>query len=165
MILTKLGTVSTAHAVTAGSVKSEEVLNLGALGVNGFGPGGNRIFIDLETVVAAGGGTTSTYQFQLVVSDTADLSANRKEILSVTITGAADVRIAAAGRKILTMELPDQVWRVMKANAGYVYCGWWVTLANGNGVATLTYNGAFSPSRPRTDDNMQVTASPVNLPA
>lgn len=164
MILTKDGVLDTALALAVGAVKSEDVLDLGELCVNGFGPGGNKAYLDIETRVAAAGGTTSTYQCQLVVSDQANLSANRIEICGVTITGAADVRIAKAGEKILSMELPDQLWRVMKANAGYKYCGLWWTLANGNGVATLTVNSALSPSRPRTPDGIQVTQSPVSLP-
>lgn len=165
MILEELGVLDTALALTDGSVKSENVLDLGGLAANGFGPGNNNIFLDVEVAVAAGGGTSSTYQCQLVVSDQEDLSNNRKEIVSVTITGAADVRIAAANRKILSMSLPDQVWRIAKGNAGYRYCGLYWTLANGNGTASLTVNSAVSPSQPRTEDGLQVTRSPVELPS
>ena len=165
MFLDKQGALDVALALAAGSVKSEEVLNLDELAAKGFGPGNANIFLDIETAVAAGGGSTSTYQVQLVVSDQANLSSNRKEVLSVTMTGLTDVRIAAAGRKILSCSIPDQVWRIAKANAGYKYVGLWWTLANGNGTATLTVNSAISPSQPATEPGLQATVSNVDLPS
>lgn len=167
MILEALGVLEN-HAITftTGSAKATNVLNLGALGIYGFGPGGNRIFLDIETVTIAGN-ATATYQIDVVVSNSETLSSNRKPVLSTgVITGSTDTRIAAALRKIFTGEICDQIWSVMQANAGYVYCGLWVTIGAGSGTTpTLTFNAAISPSRPRTKDDVQVTDSPVNLPS
>jgi len=160
MILALLGVLSTAHDITPGATRvSENVLDLQALGAKGFGPGGNQIFLDIETETAATGDAADTFEFDLAVGDAADFSGNNLSVVKVEITGYADQRLAAAGRKILTCELPDQVWQL--AREGYRYLGLLSTISAGS---TVSLNAAISPSRPRTPDNVQVTQSPVGLP-
>ena len=135
------------------------------MGVAGFGPGGNKVFIDLECETVATGDANDTFVFDFIVADSTDLDngtqgTNYYKVLTVDILNYADPRIATAGKKILTVEIPDQVWQMAKE--GFRYFGLNSTISAGS---TVSINCAISPSRPRTEDNVQVTSSPVDLPS
>jgi hypothetical protein len=75
----------------------------------------------------------------------------------------SDPRIATAGKKILSVQLPDQI-RTM-AREGYRYLGLQYVLADGNGTAALSVNAGISLGRPQTEHNVQVTTSNVGTPS
>jgi hypothetical protein len=164
MILEELGVISTAQDLLAGTAVGENVIDLGALAAKGFGPGNNNIFIDLEceTPEADASGSSSTYTFNFIVDDTEALTSGVYTVLSVPCVHG-DPRISAAGKKILSCSIPDQVWSLAKE--GYRYFGLSSVLVDGNGTAGVSVNCAISPSQPRTEDGNQVTRSPVELPS
>lgn len=162
MILEQLGVLSTAQDLVAGAADSENVVDLGAIANVGYG----QIWLSIicETAKGALAGTTSTFQFDLVVSSTATLDTLVRSVCRIYIDNvAADPRIAAVERNIASMEVGQQISEA--ANATYRYCGLISTLADGNGTATVSINAALSPSKPRTKDNVQVTRSNVTIPS
>jgi hypothetical protein len=162
MILTKPGILTTAQALTAGNTVSEWVIDLAALGIQGFGPGVNNLWLDIETVVADSGGTADTYVINLVVDDTEALTSPVYYIISIPMVHG-DPRMDAAGKKIYSGMLPDQIWQMAKE--GYRYLGLYCVLADVGGTAGVTINAAISPSKPRTEDNTQVLRSNVTIPS
>lgn len=165
-LLHTLGVLSTAQDLTAGSTASENVIDMGVLGINGFGPGDSMPYLDLETETIAAGDGSDTYEFTLMVGDAVDngkldLNGNLLDTgLHVLITGVTDTRLATAGKKIITCQLPDQIRQL--ARTGYRYLGIKSDISSG---ATISINAAVTPGRPRTEDNVQVTTSPVGLPS
>jgi len=163
MTLEEFGVLSTAQDLTDGAVISENVINLGAVANIGFGD--LWLSIICETAQGASAGTSSTFDFDLVVSTSAALTTN-KSVCKVYIdyTGSvADPRIAAAGRNIAYMEIGQQIAEVVDST--YYFLGLVSTLADGNGTAAVSINAAISPSKPRTRDNVQVTRSNVTIPS
>jgi len=162
MILEALGSLSTAQDLTNGATDSENVIDLGTIADVGFGD--MWLSIVCETAIGGSAGTSSTYQFDLVVSSTATLDTLVRSVCRIVIVNtAADPRIAAADRNIARCELGMQIAEV--ADATYRYLGLISTLADGNGTATVSINAAMSPSKPRTKDNVQVTRSNVGVPS
>ena len=160
MILEELGELSTAQDLTAGAVDSENVIDLGAVANTGLNQA--HLSIEVETI-QAGGGTSSTYQFQLILSSTAGLDTLTREVLSVKITGGADPRIAAINRAIANFEIGHMLGELVDGT--YRYLGLISTLANGNGTAAVSINAVISPSKPGTKFNTQVIRSNVELPS
>jgi len=160
MLLAEKGILSKAQAFTAngsGAVSSNVIL---IPAVAGVAP--TDLWLAVETAVAAGGGTSSTYKIQLLVDTAASLASDPKEVLSVLITGAADARIATAGKPILAVNIGKMLAQLMSATV--IYVGAWITLADGNGTASLSINAALSNSEPRTEDKSQIVDSPVGVP-
>ena len=159
-----LGVLSTAQDFSAEGKQTENILDLGLLGISGFGPGGLEAFMDVETETAAGGDSADTYVLDLIVALTENLNAGTQgtdyyKVLTVDILNVSDPRIATAGRKILTGPLPDQVWEMAKE--GFRYCGFELTISAGS---TLSINAGIVSSKPRTQDNVQVVRSNVSVP-
>lgn len=160
-----LGELSTAQDITGGTpLQSENVIDLGLLGIHGFGPDSD-IYIDLECeTVTASGDSSDTFVFDFNVALTTDLDTGTRgtdfyTVISVPILGIVDPRLTVAGAKILTCKLPDQVWQMAKE--GFRYFGLQSTIS---ATATLSVNCAISTSKPRTPDNQQVTTSNVSVP-
>ena len=164
-MLEKMGSLTvpgTGLDLTAGTTVATNVIDLGALAINGFGPGGNQVFIDLEVEIVESGADNDTYVFNFIVDDTEALTSGVYTILSIPMVGS-DPRLKTAGGKIYSGEIPDQVWQMAKE--GYRYFGLSCVLANVGGTAGVSVNCAITPSRPRTPDDMQVTTSPIALPS
>lgn len=160
MILEELGVLSAAQDLTNGSVDSTNVIDLGAIANVGFGD--MWLSVITETIMGAAAGTSSTFTIALVVATESTLD-NRKTILSIPIVNdVADPRIAAVDRNIACCEVGQMIADV--ADTTYRYMGLYMTLADGNGTATLSVNAAMSPSKPRTRDNVQVVRSNVGVP-
>jgi hypothetical protein len=161
-ILTTPGELSTAQDLTNGNAVSENVIDLGALGI--YGPGTNGLWLDIEceTAEGASSGSSSTYEVKLALDDTEAGTSPVYYVLQVYMAHG-DPRIAVAGRKILTVQLPDQVWQL--ARLGYRYLCLYYVLANGNGTAAVSVNACISPSKPETQKNTQTTRSNVTIPS
>ncbi len=160
-LLEDLGVLSKAQDFTDGAADSTNVIALGAIPDVGF----NDMWLDIETETKIGGsaGTSSTYSFALVVATAANLT-TFKTVLTVDILNdVADPRIAAVNRKIASCEVGMMISEL--ADATYAFLGLIVTLADGNGTATVSINAAMSPSKPRTRDDVQVTRSNISLPS
>ena len=160
MLLEELGVLSTAQDLTAGSADSENVIDLGAFDYLGF----TDLWLSIitETAKGAAAGTTSTFDFKLVVASEATLD-NIREVCSIAIANdVADPRIAAEERSIAMVEVGMQIAET--ADSTYRYLGLISTLADGNGTATVSINAAMSPSKPRTKDNTQVVRSNIGVP-
>lgn len=157
MLLAKKGILSVAQACTDGAVDSTNVIDMGDVANAGV----TDAWLAVQTNVLAGGGSTSTYKVALVVATEATLD-TVKEIVSVTITGLTDARIATAGKPILAINVGKMLNQLCSAT--YRYVGLIVTLANGNGTATLAIDAALSNSEPRTEDKAQVVDSNVGVP-
>jgi hypothetical protein len=156
MILTELGSLASALALTDGTVNTSNVIDMKASGLDGFSPDNTYLFI--QTSTAAGGGSSSTYTFNVIVSDTENLSSG-VTVLSIPITGLTDARIATALEVIYDGKLPDVITKLGKRYFG-VQC----ILANGNGTATLSVNVEVSPSKPKSKDDVQVVDTNVSVP-
>ena len=161
-LLTKPGELSTAQALTAGNTVSENVIDLGALGVNGFGPGVNNIWLDIETVVADSGGAADTYNISVILDDTEAGTSPVYYVFTIPMVNG-DPRIDTAGKKIWAGMLPDQIWQLAKE--GYRYMALYCVLADVGGTAGVTINAQVSPSKPDTQKNTQVIRSNVGVPS
>ena len=159
-LLEELGVLSTAHDLTNGSVDSENVIDLGAIAAVGF----TDMWLDIvcETKIGGSAGSSSTYTFDLVVATEAALNTTRSVARIAIVNTAADPRIALADRSIAMIEVGNQIAETM--DASYQFLGLILTLADGNGTATVSINAAMSPSKPRTKDNVQVVRSNVGVP-
>jgi len=162
MILDRLGKMEAgALALVAGAVDSTNVIQVAALD---FAHPTDLWWV-VDTHTAAGGGTSSTYQFQLILSQESTLDTNI-QILSRTVTGAASACIATAGKHIIACNVGKMIKDLMgEAGSDYAYIGMIITLADGNGTATLKVNGALSNSEPQTEYAAQVVDSNVSVPA
>lgn len=158
------GELSTAQDLTgAASVQTENVVDLAALGIQGYGPDAD-VYIDLECETVAAGDSADIFTYDFNVATTTDLDAgtqsvNYFKVITVQILGILDVRQAVAGAKILTCSIPDQVWQLAKE--GFRYFGCNSTTTTGGSVSI---NCTISTSKPRTPDNQQVTTSNVGVP-
>jgi len=166
MILTKLGVLSTAQDLTADTVESEEILNITALGIDGPQPASN-LYLDIETETIATGDSAVVFTFNLVLSDhetTLDngtVGTDWFNIVGVVITDFEDPRIATAGNKILSCQIPDTLRMIARTDATLLYLGLLLTVSGG---ATLSVNAAIMMGRPDTAHNVQVTRSNVAVP-
>lgn len=168
MILEDLGVLSEAQALTAnGTDQSTNIIDLTAAGANSFGPG-SQLYLDIEAVIKATGDSSDTLQIDLIMADSTDLDngtegTNFYTIRRIHITNIADPRIAAIGRKICSGAISDQIYQLSRSSifASACYLGLQYTLSAG---AALTVNAAISPSKPKTEDNVQVVRSNVSVP-
>ena len=116
------------------------------------------IWIVVSTNVAADYTTENeTYELQLrcgTGTDGTDINAGAKIILSTTALNGNDARLATAGKYVLRCSLP------FEANLRYLQ---WYYAQVGT-TNTWTIDASLSPTKPPTDDNIQVTQSPVAVP-
>lgn len=164
MVFDHLGELSTAQDFDSETKQTENLVDLGALGIQGYGPDTDvYLVIECETVTAAGD-TSDTFTFDLNVALTTDLDTGTRgtdfyTVLSIPILNNTDPRLTTAGVMIYSGRIPDQVWQMAKE--GYRYCG--VNIAI-DSAATLSVNVTLSTSKPRTPDNQQVSTSNIGVP-
>lgn len=155
MLLAKLGILSTAQDLTAGTTDSENVIDLSAVDYAGL----SDVWLHVETETVATGDGSDTYEFKLVLATEATLD-TIKEVCKVVITGVTDSRIATAGKRILSVNLGKMLAQL--ASSTYRYLGLMSVISDG---ATVSINAAISNSEPRSDDHRQVVDSNVGLPS
>lgn len=163
MVFDHFGELSTAQDYSAENKQTENIIDLAALGIQGYGPDAD-VYIDLECETVATGDSGDTFVFDFIVADSTNLNngtqgTNYYKVITVDILHYADPRIAVAGAKILTCRLPDQVWQLAKE--GFRYFGIETTISGGS---TLSINATISTSKPRTPDNQQVSTSNIGVP-
>jgi hypothetical protein len=122
-------------------------------------PGASDIWVVLSTNVAASyADQDENYLFQLRTgtgTDGTDINAGAKVIHALPSTAGNDTRLATAGefiwRHTLDMDASQQRYiQLYHENSGT--------------SRTITIDFSLSPTRPRTDFNIQVESSPVGLP-
>jgi hypothetical protein len=125
----------------------------------GYAASGRQIWIVLSVNVAADYTTgDETYEFQLRTgtgTDGTDINAGAMVILSTSALNGDDARLDAAGDFILRCSVPyetdsQQYWQWYYAQTGT--------------TNTITVDGSFSPSPPRSNYNIQVASSNVTVP-
>ena len=163
-IFDHFGELSTAQDLTAGTAQTENVVDLAALGIQGYGPDSD-VYIDMTCETAATGDSADTFVYDWIVADSTDLDngtevTNYFTVFTVGILGVLDVRQTVAGNKIFTCRMPDQVWQLAKE--GFRYFGCNMTISAGS---TVSVNVTINTSKPRTPDNQQVTTSNVGVPS
>jgi hypothetical protein len=162
MILDRLGKLqSGATALAAGAVDSDNVIQTAALDFASL----TDLWWVVKTAVAPTvAGTTSTFKFDLVLSQEATLDTN-VEVLSRTVTSTAS-KCLVANRNIININVGKMLKDLLETDgSSYPYIGMIITLVDGNGNADLQVEAALSPSEPRTDDHAQVVTSNVGVPA
>ncbi len=158
------GELSTAQDLSSGTVQTENIVDLAALGIQGYGPDAD-VFIDMECETAAAGDSADTFKYEWLVATTTNLDNGTQSVeyfklpMTTEILGILDARQLVAGAKIHSGRIPDQVWQMAKE--GFRYFGCQMTVSAG---ATVSVNVTVSTSRPRTPDNQQVTESDVGVP-
>jgi len=155
MIKPEIGDLSVAQALTAGSTDSTNVIDLQALNYAGL----TDLWAVVDTAVIATGDGSDTFQFQWVVSAEATLDTN-KELVSVTVTGYADSRLATAGKHIMALNI-GKMFRDI-ATSTYRYLGVINVISDG---ATISVNTMLSNSEPPSLYHAQVVDSNVTLPS
>ena len=97
------GELSTAQDITGGTpLQSENVVDLAALGIQGYGPDAD-VYIDLECeTVTASGDVNDTFVFDFNVALTTDLDTGTRgtdfyTVISVPILNNTDPRLTTAG--------------------------------------------------------------------
>jgi len=160
MILTELGKISTAQDCTTNTTTdSEDVIRIPALDWGAI----TDVWWVVDTETLAVGDANDTYQFQLVLAQTETPLATLVEVLSRTITGYASWSIAAAGRRILSVNVGKMLNEILGTGlSDYIYLGMRTILSDG---ATVSINAALSPYEPRTIPHSQAVVSNVGVPA
>ena len=160
MILDALGVLDTAGAKAAGATTiSENVILLPEVDFSGI----TDVWLVIDTAVIATGDGSDTYKFQLVADTQVALDGTSVELVSLTITDFADVRLATAGRRIFAFNLGELLMDPFFDPETYMYLGLNSIISAG---ATISINAALSTVKPQSDVlyNRQVTRSPVGLP-
>jgi len=116
------------------------------------------VWVVLSTNVAADYTTENeTYEIQLRTgtgTDGTDINAGARIVLSTGAMAGDDARLATAGKYVLRCSLP------FEANLRYLQA-YYLQVGTTN---TWTIDLSISPTKPPTDDNIQVTNSPVGVP-
>lgn len=159
MILTKLGILSTAQDCTTNTTTdSENVILVSALDWGAL----TDVWWVVDTETLAVGDANDTYQFQLVLAQTETPLATVVEVLSRTVTAYNSWSIAAAGRRILGVNVGKMLNEILGTGlSDYVYIGMRTILSDG---ATVSINAALSPYEPRTIPHAQAVVSNVGVP-
>ena len=159
MILPFLGKLSTAQDFTSAQTKdSENVMEITALDWGMI----TDVWwvVDTETIATAGDGS-STYAFQLVLSQEAALTTN-VEVLSRTVTGYTAYSVAGAGRHIVCCNVGKMLNEILGTGlSDYPFLGMITAVSSG---ATLSINAAISTVEPDTISHGQAVVSPVGVP-
>lgn len=165
MIVTLLGMLVNAEALTGSDTYVGYALDMGIAAPN-F-PGAADIWVVLSTSVAADYTTgDETYEFQLRmgtgVDGSDDINAGVKIIESTSALDGDDTRLATAGEFIWrhTLDYECSARGLSADNKRYIQLYY---LQTGT-TPTITVDFTISPSKPRTDYNIQVEFSPVVVP-
>jgi len=157
MILTALGKLSTAQDLSSETAISENVIRVTALDWGQM----TDVWWVVDTETIATGDGSDTYQFQLVLSAAAALTA-AIQILSRTVTGYAAWSLAVAGRRIVCCNVGKMLNDILGTGlSAYPYLGMSSTIS---ATSTLSINAALSPYEPRTIPHAQAVDSNVGVP-
>ena len=156
MILEQLGKMCDAESLAASDGYIGYCLDLArATGYLGNAP---DVWLVISTNVAADYTTENeTYELQLrkgTGTDGTDINAGAVIVLSTGAMNGNDARLATAGKYVLRCSLP------FEANLRYLQ----LYYAQTGTTPTWTIDASLSPTKPPTDDNIQVTQSPVAVP-
>jgi hypothetical protein len=156
MILSQLGKLCDAESLAASDGYIGYCLDMQrATGYIGNAP---DVWIVISTNVAADyTSENETYELQLrcgTGTDGTDINAGAKIVLSTGAMNSNDERLATAGKHVLRCSLPYE------ANLRYIQ---FYYLQTGT-TPTWTIDASISPTKPPTDDNIQVTSSNVGVP-
>ena len=161
MILDAMGILDANGAkLTGATTISQNVIKLPEVDFSGI----TDIWLDIQTaVIATAGDGSDTFQFQLVADTQVALDGTSVEIISHTVTGYADVRLATAGRRIFCVNLGETLMDPFFDTATYRYLGLNSILS---ATTNISINASLSTVKPQSDVlyNRQVTRSPVGLP-
>ena len=165
MILEKLGILSKAQDLIAGSTASTNQIKMTARDWAAI----TDVFLSVLVETVATGDGSDTYQFELRVATSTALT-TYSQVLSVTVTGYTSRRIAGTHRPIINVNVTKQLKSVCQelidaqslADTDYIYAGLYSTISSG---ATISINAALSPHEPPTEDHRQVVESNVGIPA
>jgi hypothetical protein len=159
MILSLLGKLCDAEALVDGSHQTYVGYCLDLVSATQRLPGASLIWVALSTNVAASyADVDENYLFELRTgtgTDGTDINAGAKIIHALPSTAGNDTRLATAGefiwRHTLDMEAAGQRYIQMYHE-------------NSGTTRTITIDMSLSPSKPRTDYNIQVESSNVGTP-
>lgn len=155
MLITSLGKLSTAQAITDADEISENVIQLAAVDYSAIV---DAWWVVDTNVVAA---TAGTLKFALVLATAASL-ATSIEVCSVLIAAITDKRVATAGRHIAALNVGKMLKAVLDTDGSdYPFIGMKNTLSAG---VTITINASLSPTEPQSEVHRQVTTSNVTIP-
>ena len=165
MILDKLGVLSRAQDLTAGSAASTNQIKKTAKEWAAITDA--WLALDVETIATGDG--SDTYKFELRVATSTALT-TYLQAFCVDITGYQDHRLEVAGRPILPVNIGKLLKSVCKGlrddnsltDTDFIYVGLYSTISAG---ATVSVNAALSPTEPPTEDHKQVVDSNVGIPA
>jgi len=155
MIFSQKGKLSVVQVLTAGATNSTNVIQMVAADYAGL----TDLWWVVDTGVVAGG--AGTIKVALVISEEAALTTN-VEVLSTLCASVADLRVATAGRHIVSVNVGKMLKEIMETAGDSTYfVGCIYTL---DGSATLTVDTVLSPTEPQTLHHKMVTVSNVALP-
>jgi hypothetical protein len=161
MIMETLGRLADGQSLTAGSVVSSNVIDIGAAGLSDLNNMGDVWYVITTDVAAT---TADAITIDLCVGDNADMTSGTPTVIDRQYIAApsTDVRTDTVGNYLHRATLPYEVWSVAN-NLGstFTYLGLWITLA---GSQTVTLSVAITPHAPPTDFNTQVIRSNVSTP-
>jgi hypothetical protein len=160
MILELLGKLCDAESLADSDTYAGYCLDLG--NATHELPGAADIWIALSTNVAASiADGDEYYQFQIRTgsgSDGTDINAGAKTIIETPSIIGSDARLATVGAWILRCTLPMECRSYDTQRYLQLY------YAQAGTTNTITIDFELSPSRPRTDYNIQVESSNVGTP-
>jgi len=165
MILDKLGILSKAQDLTAGSTASSNQIVMLAIDWSQI----TDAWLTIDTETIATGDANDTFKFELRVATSTALT-TYKQVCCVDITDYADTRLATAGNPIAGINIAKALKSACKAlidanslaDTDSIYAGLYSTIS---AVATVSINAALSPIEPPTEDHRQVVDSNVGIPA
>lgn len=165
MILDKLGVLTKAQDLTAGSTASQNQIKMSARDWTQI----TDAWLAIDTETAADGDTADTFKFELRVATSTALT-TYKQVCCVDITSDADRRLATAGKPIAGLNVAKALKSACQAlidaqslaDTAFIYAGIYSTVSSGG---TVSINAAMSPHEPPTEDHRQVVDSNVGIPA
>ncbi|MHC4500235.1 MAG: hypothetical protein ACYS21_14110 [Planctomycetota bacterium] len=159
MILTLLGMLCDAEALVDGSHQTYVGYCIDMVSATHRLPGASHIWVALSTNVAADyANADEAYLFELrggTGTDGTDINAGARVIHALPSTAGNDARFATAGNFIWrhTLDMGASAIRYLQ-----------MYHENSGTSRTMTIDMSLSPSKPRTDYNIQVESSNVGTP-
>jgi hypothetical protein len=153
MILVGFGKLSVAQALTNGSVVSTNIIDLGAVAKAGL----KDVWAVVDTEVVAGAAKGSTSTFAVICRAASDTGITTGPIIAQVTCAYLDTRILTAGKHIMALNIGKMLEDL--ATASFRYLGFYFTLSDGNGTATISVNASISPTEPNYLPDTQATIS------
>lgn len=155
MILENLGKLCDAQSLADTDGYFGDVLDMSS--ATGYLGNASDIWVVISTNVAANYTTNETYELQLrcgTASDGTEITAGAKVIMSTSALSGNDARLSTVGAYVLRCTLPYE------ANLRYLQ---FYYLQTGT-TNTWTIDASISPTKPPSDENIQVASSNVGVP-